>query len=49
MKDYDKKKELSNIQFWDVNNLYDREMSPKLLVNNFAWNKDTSQFNEGFI
>ena len=49
MKDYDKNKELSYIQYWDVNNLYGWAMSQKLPVNNFEWIKDTSQFNEDFI
>ena len=34
---------------WDVNNLYVWAMSQKLLVNNFEWIKDTSQFNEDLI
>ena len=33
MKDYDKNKESSYLQYWDVNNLYDWAMLPKLLVN----------------
>ena len=49
MKDYDKNKELSYIQYWDVNNLCGWAMSQKLFVNNFEWIKDTSQFNEDFI
>ena len=49
MKDYDKNKESSYIQYWDVNNLYGWEMSQKLPVNDFEWIKDTSQFNEDFI
>ena len=49
MKNYDKNKELSYIQYWDVNNLYGWAMSQKLPVNNFEWIKDTSQFNEDFI
>ena len=49
MKDYDKNKELSYLQYWDVNNLYGWAMSQKLPVNNFEWIKDTSQFNEDFI
>ena len=44
MKDYDKNKESSYIQYWDVNNLYGLAMSQKLLVNSFQWIKDTSQF-----
>ena len=49
MKDYDKRKEFSYIQYWDVNNLYGRAVSQKLPVDNLKWIKDTSQFNEGFI
>ena len=49
MKDYDKNKESSYIQYWDVNNSYGCTMSQILPVNNFAWFKDTSQFNEDFI
>ena len=49
MKDYDKNKESSYIQYCDVNNLYGWAMSQKLPVNNFEWIKDTSQFNEDFI
>ena len=49
MKDYDKNKESSYIQYWDVNNLYRWAMLQKPPVNNFAWIKYTSQFNEDFI
>ena len=49
MKDYDKNKELSYLQYWDVNILYGWAMSQKLPVNNFGLIKDTSQFNESFI
>ena len=49
MKDYNKNKESSYIQYWDVKNLYDWTMSQKLPINNFEWIKDTSQFNESFI
>ena len=45
MKDYDKNKELSYIQYWDVNYLYVQAMLQKLPVNNFEWIKDTPQFN----
>ena len=49
MKDYDKNKELSYLQYWDVNNLYCWAMSQKLPVKNSEWIKDTSQFDEDFI
>ena len=49
MKGYDKNKESSYLQYWDVNNLYCWAMSQKLPVNNFEWIKDTSQFNKIFI
>ena len=44
MKDYDKNKESSYLQYWDVSNLYGWAMSQ-----NSEWIKDTSQFNEDFI
>ena len=34
-KDYDKKKESSYLQYWDVNNLCGSVMSQKLPLNNF--------------
>ena len=49
MKDYDKNKESSYIQYWDENNLYGWGMSQKLPGNTFEYIKDTSQFNEDFI
>ena len=49
MKDYDKNKDPSYIQYSDVNNLYRWAMSQKLLVNNFEWVKNTCWFNEDFI
>ena len=49
MKNYDKNKNLSYIQYWDVNNFYSWAMLQKLPVNNFEWIKNTSQFNENFI
>ena len=44
MKDYDKNKELSYLQYRDVNNLYCWVMSQKLPVNHFEWIEDTPQF-----
>ena len=49
MKDYDKNKELTYIQYWDINNLYVWTMLRKLPVINFEWVIDTSQFNEDFL
>ena len=49
MEDYDKNKESSYLQYWDVNHLYGWAMSQKLLVDSFDWIKDTFQFNEDFI
>ena len=42
MKDYDKNKESSYLQYRHVNKLYDWAISQKLPVNNFEWLKDTS-------
>ena len=49
MEDYDKNKELPYIQYWDVNKLYGWAMSRMLLINNFDWIEDCSQFNEDFL
>ena len=49
MKDYDKNKELSSLQYYEVNIFYGRAMLQKLPINNFEWIKDTSQSNEYFI
>ena len=49
IKDYDKSKESSNLQYWDLNNLYVWAMTQKLPVNKFEWIKDTFWFNEHFI
>ena len=49
MKDYDKNKESSYLQYWDVKNRYDWGMLQRLKVNNFQWIKDTSTFNEYFV
>ena len=48
MEGYDKNKELSYIQYWDVNNLYGWAMLQKFPVNN-QWVIGTSQFNEDYI
>ena len=44
MKDYDKCKESSYLQYWDENNLYDWAIRQKFPVNNCRRIKDTSQF-----
>ena len=49
MKYYNKNKELSYIQFQDINNLYNRAMSQKFPVNNFDYLKGSSQFDKHFI
>ena len=49
MKDCNKNKESSYLQYWDKNNLYGWAMSQKLPVNNFEWIKDTFQFTEDFM
>ena len=48
-KDYDRNKESTYIQYWDVNNLYGWAMSQQLPLNNFELMKDISQFDENFI
>ena len=52
MEDYGNNKETSYLKYWDINNLYSREMSQKLPVNDFKWVKDVSEFdesNEGYF
>ena len=49
MKSHDKNKELSYIQYWDVNDLFEWAMSEKLPAKHFEWIKDTSQFNKYFM
>ena len=49
MKDYDKNKESTYLQYQDENNLYGWAMSQKFPINNFEWIKVTSQFNIDFI
>ena len=47
MKNYDKNKESSYLQYLDVNNLI--IMDEKLPVKNFKWVKDISTFDESFM
>ena len=49
MKNYDKNKESSYIQYLDANNLYGWAMSQKLPVDGFKWEKTISKFDEDFI
>ena len=49
MKNYDKNKESSYIQYLDANNLYGWAMSQKLPVNGFKWVKSTSKIDEKLI
>ena len=45
MKNYDKSKEASYLNYCDVINSYGWPLSQKLPVNNFEWIEDASQFN----
>ena len=49
MKNYDKNKESSYIQYLDANNLYGCAMSQKLPVNGFKWIKNVTEIDEKFI
>ena len=49
MKNYDKNKESSYIQYLDANNLYGWAMSQKLPADGFKWNQNMLKFNEEFI
>ena len=49
MKDYDKKKKSSYIQFLDANNLYGKAMTEKLPVRGFRWMDDISKIDEDFV
>ena len=46
---YDKKIDLSYIEYLDANNLYGWAMFQKLPVNGFEWVKNLSKFNKNFI
>ena len=46
---YDKKIDLSYIEYLDANNLYGWAMFQKLPVNSFEWVKNLSKFNKNFI
>ena len=49
MKDYDKHKRSSYLQYQYVNNSYCWAMLQKLSENNFEWIKDTFYYDESFI
>ena len=49
MKDYDKTKESSCIQYLDANNLYGVAMSKKLPIKGFKWLDDIERIDEEFI
>ena len=49
VKECDKNKESSCLEYWDVSNLYGSKMSQTFPVNNFEWIADNFQFIEGFI
>ena len=49
MKNYDKNKESSYIQYLDANNLYGWAMSQKLPVNGFKWINDVTKIDQEFI
>ena len=49
MKNYDKNKESSYIQYLDANNLYGWAMSQKFPVHGFKWINDVTRIDEQFI
>ena len=49
MKDYDKKKKSSYIQYLDANNLYGKAMTEKFPVRGFRWMDDISKIDEDFV
>ena len=49
MKNYDKSKESSYIQYLDANNLYGAAMPEKLSINEFKWVNDISRINKKFV
>ena len=48
MKDFDKNKESSYRNYWDINKLYCWAMSRNLPVGGFQWGGNISQFNRDF-
>ena len=49
MKDYDRKKKSSYIQYLDANNLYGKATTEKLPVRGFRWMEDISKIDEYFV
>ena len=49
MKDYDKKKKSSYIQYLDADNLYGKATTETLPVQGFRWMDDISRIDEGFV
>ena len=49
MKDYDKKKKSSYIQYLDANNLYGKAMTEKLPLRGIRWMDDISRMDEDFV
>ena len=49
MRDYDKNKKSSYIQYLDANNLYGKAMTEKLPVKGFKWTDDISRMDEEFV
>ena len=49
MKEYEKKKKSSYLQYWNVNILYGWAILQKIPINNFEWIEDASQFNKAVI
>ena len=49
MKGYDKNKESSQLNYWDVNKLYGWAMSLKLPLAGFKWVEDASELRKDFI
>ena len=49
MKDYDRKKKSSCIQYSDANNLYGKAMTEKFSARGFRWMDDISKIDEDFV
>ena len=49
MKDYDRKKRSSYIQYLDANNVYGKAMTEKLPVRGFRWMDDISKIDQDFV